>query len=66
MYPDANNLYGWAMLQTPPTFNFRWITDEEMEALDVMMVPMIAQVNTFYSVIWVSIISTISTFMYIS
>ena len=66
MYADANNLDGWAMLQTSPAFNFRWVTDEKMEALDVMMVPMIAQVNTFYSVILVSIISTISTFMYIS
>ena len=39
MYLDANNLHGWAMSQPRPTSNFKWLTDEEMEELDVMMVP---------------------------
>ena len=39
MYLDANNLYGWAMPQPLFTSNFKWLTDEEMEELDVMMVP---------------------------
>ena len=39
MYLDANNLYGWAMPQLLPTSNFKWLTDEEMEELDVMMTP---------------------------
>ena len=39
MYLDANNLYGLVMSQTLPTSNFKWITDEEMEELDVMMIP---------------------------
>ena len=39
MYLDTNNLYGWTMSQPLPTSNFKWLTDEEMEELDVMMVP---------------------------
>ena len=39
MYLDANNLYRWAMSQPLPTSNSKWLTDEEMEELDVMMVP---------------------------
>ena len=35
---DAKNLYGWAMSQLLPTSNFKWLTDEEMEELDMMMV----------------------------
>ena len=39
MYLDANKLYGWAMSQLLPISNFKWLTDKEMEELDVMMVP---------------------------
>ena len=39
MYPDANNLYEWAMSQPLSTFNFKWLTDEEMKGLHVMMIP---------------------------
>jgi len=28
-YVDANNLYGWAMLQPLPVGNFKWMTDFE-------------------------------------
>ena len=39
IYLDANNLYGWAMSQLLPTSNFKQLSDEEMEELDVMIVP---------------------------
>ena len=39
MYLDANNLYGWGMLQPLHKSNFQWLTDEEMEESDVMMIP---------------------------
>ena len=38
MYLDANILYGWVIPQPLPTSNFRWLTDKEMEYLNVMMV----------------------------
>ena len=30
-YLDANNLYGWAMLQPLPTHGFEWMSEEELE-----------------------------------
>ena len=39
VYLDANNLYGWVMSQPLPTSNFKWLIDEEIEELDVMMIP---------------------------
>ena len=36
---DANILYGWAMSQPLPTSNFKQLTDEEIEELDVMIIP---------------------------
>ena len=35
MYLDANNLYGWAMSKSLPTGGFRWLTEQEIEDLDL-------------------------------
>ena len=35
MYLDANDLYGWAMSQYLPTANFRWMTDKEINKIDL-------------------------------
>ena len=39
MYLDVNNLHRLAMSEPPPTSNFKWLTDEEMEELNVVMIP---------------------------
>ena len=31
VYLDANNLYGWAMIQYLPTGGFKWLTEEEVD-----------------------------------
>ena len=35
IYLDANNLYGWAMSQYLPTGKFRWMTDKQINKLDL-------------------------------
>ena len=35
MYLDANNLYGWAMSQYLPTDGFRWMTDKQIDNIDL-------------------------------
>ena len=35
MYLDANNLYGWAMSQYLPTGGFRWMTEEQINNIDL-------------------------------
>ena len=35
MYLDTNNLYGWAMSQYLPSGNFRWMTDKEINKIDL-------------------------------
>ena len=35
MYLDANNLYGWAMFQYLPTGGFRWLTEKEINKIDL-------------------------------
>ena len=35
MYLDSNNLYGWAMSQYLPTCSFRWMTDKQINNIDL-------------------------------
>ena len=35
MYLHADNLYGWAMSQHLPTGNFKWMTDKEIDRIDL-------------------------------
>ena len=35
MYLDANNLYGWAMSQYLPTGGFRWMSEKQINNLDL-------------------------------
>ena len=35
MYLDANNLYGWAMSQYLPTGRFRWMTEKQIDKIDL-------------------------------
>ena len=35
MYLDANNLYGWAMSQYLPTGNFRWMTEKQIDKINL-------------------------------
>ena len=35
MYLDTNNLYGWAMSQYLPTSGFRWLTEKEINSIDL-------------------------------
>ena len=38
VYWDANNLYGWAMSQYLPTGDFKWLTEEEIDGLDLLAI----------------------------
>lgn len=35
MYLDANNLYGWAMSQNLPSKNFNWLSEKDINKLDL-------------------------------
>ena len=35
MYSDANNLYAYAMSQYLPNGNFKWLTEKQIEKIDL-------------------------------
>ena len=37
-YLDANNLYGWAMIQRLPTNGFQWIPENELSTSNVIKI----------------------------
>ena len=40
MYLDANNLYGWAMSQYLPTGGFRWMTEKQIDKINLAINPL--------------------------
>lgn len=38
MYLDMNNLYGWAMIQPLPTNDFKFLSQEEINKIDIRTV----------------------------
>ena len=50
IYLDANNLYGWAMSQSLPTHDFRWLTFEEIANLDIRNISKDAEYGYIYEV----------------
>ena len=38
MYLDANNLYGWAMIQYLPYGGFKWLSKKEIDEFDLHLV----------------------------
>ena len=39
MYWDANNLYGWAMIQDLPCCGFKFLSEEEIKVLNINSIP---------------------------
>ena len=35
MYRDANNLYGWAMIQDLPHSDFKWLSNKKINEFDL-------------------------------
>jgi len=50
LYLDANNLYGWAMSQSLPTGEFKWLSQEELTNLYVISIPDDAETGYFLEV----------------
>lgn len=46
-YIDANNLYGWAMSNTMPINDFKWLSKEEIKTFNVMTVKKESTVGYF-------------------
>ena len=38
MYLDANNLYGWEMSQYLPYSDFKWLSQKEIDKVDVNLI----------------------------
>ena len=45
MYLDANNLYGWSMIQYLPTTNYKWEKVDKFDEISIMSVGLIFCIN---------------------
>ena len=50
LYLDANNLYGWAMIQHLPTGGFKWLNDQEIAELDITKLEADGEIGYFFEV----------------
>ena len=50
IYKDANNLYGLAMIQSLPVSDFKWMSEKDIESLDVMSVEDDTDIGCFLEV----------------
>ena len=50
IYLDANNLYGYAMIQPLPTGGFKWMTEQEIANLDITTIAENAETGYFLEV----------------
>src|SRR5699024_1649970 len=49
-YLDANNLYGWSMIQYLPYGGFKWLNEEEINQLNIQDIPSDGDVGYFLEV----------------
>ena len=52
IYTDANNLYGLALSRPLPISNFKFLSEEEIEQLDISSIPQDGDTGYFWKWTW--------------